>query len=429
MMLKALLVDDDATPAHAAALREAGCVEVATWSYDAALARLEAERGAFNIVVLDHVGSTMQRVNRLARMVGDLPLIVLCDERHIDSVLLSGATECVTKPLRSRELLGRLRSALRLRAEARHRDQRERRKSDAITALQRDKEELERRGCVDPMTGVANRRHALGLLEAEWRRSLRDHAPFGIVMIDLDCYHAYNEQYGHLGGDECLRRVADGMAQCLRRPSDLIGRYGGEEFIALLPGTDAIGARIVAERLRLAVEALDIQHVASTCSHVVTISAGFASLRATSDLSVDALIAAADAGLLRAKAQGRNRIDGDAPIALPTRIPPQRWQRWAPVHADPWLADRIPNCLQDAHAGARTIVEALRAEDARAILRTATPLLATARELRLDVLEGLLAELERAASAAEVTAAREAADALIQYVTHVQVIYRRAASS
>lgn len=426
-MFRALIVDDD--PSSSAdvqnALADAGCVDIETAGYDDALTLLGRASGSPDVAVLNLVGTDLQRLQRLARIVRDLPVVVICDERHIDAVLLAGAAECVTTPVRARELLGRIRAALRGRAEARHRSHRERRMSETIVALQREKEDLERLACVDPLTGVANRRHALALLESEWGRSVRDLTPLGVVMIDLDCYHAFNEQYGHLGGDECLRRVSEAMVNCLRRPSDLLGRYGGEEFIALLPGTDAVGAKIVAERLRATVEALGIPHAASRCGKVVTITAGFASLRPTSDLAMDRLIAAADGALLRAKAEGRNRIGGDAPLVRPSRVSAQRWQRFETVHADPWLADRIPRCLNEAHAGARAIMQALRDDQPRVILRTATALIATARDLGLGVLEKLVVELERAASASEVTAAREAADELIQYVTHVQVVYRR----
>jgi two-component system chemotaxis family response regulator WspR len=430
-VFRALIVDDDAASSAdvRTALADAGCVDIETAGYDEALALLDAGAASLDLAVLNLVGADLQRFQRLARIVRELPFVVICDERHIDAVLLAGAAECATTPIRPRELLGRIRAALRDRAEARHRLHRERRMTETIVALQREKEDLERRACVDPLTGVANRRHALALLESEWRRSVRDHSPLGVVMIDLDCYHAFNEQYGHLGGDDCLRRVCEAMVNCLRRPSDLLGRYGGEEFIALLPGTDAVGAKIVAERLRATVEALGIPHVASMCSQVVTITAGFASLRATSDLTMDRLIAVADGALLRAKAHGRNRIEGDAPLVRPVRMSAQRWQRFEPVHADPWFADQIPTYLSEAHAGARAIMQALRDDQPRVILRTATTLLTTARELGLGTLEKLITDLERAASASEVTAAREAADELIQYVTHVQVVYRRSHAS
>src|SRR5207249_4541257 len=105
-----------------------------------------------------------------------------------------------------------------------------------------------------------------------------------------------------LGGDSCLNRVSEAMVLCLRRPSDFIGRYGGEEFIAVLPNTNAAGARIVAERLRASVEALAIPHAMTAgASHVVTVSAGFATIAGRGRATVDALIGAADAALLRAK--------------------------------------------------------------------------------------------------------------------------------
>lgn len=425
-MFKALIVDGDPTAVDVrAALADAGCVDIATASYEDSLAILDAVTDRPDLAVFHQVGKDLQRVQRLARTARKLPLVVICDERVVDAVLLAGATECVTTPVRQGELLGRIRAAVRDCAEARHHSHRERRKSETIVALQREKEDLERSACVDPLTGVANRRYTLSLLDAEWRRSMRDHSPLGVVMIDLDCYHAYNERYGHLGGDECLRLVSEAMSKCLRRPSDLLGRYGGEEFIALLPATDAVGAKICAERLRAAVEALGIPHEASSCAQVVTITAGFASLRATPDFALDKLIATADTALLRAKASGRNRTEGDAPLVRSSRESPHLWERFEPVVADPWFADRIPACLAEVHAGARAIEQALLVEDRRSILRTATPLLASTRELGLHVLEKLVSDLERAASVEELHVAREAAEAVIQYVTHVQVVYRR----
>ena len=97
-------------------------------------------------------------------------------------------------------------------------------------------------------------------------------------MVDLDIFHAYDELYGHIGGDTCLQRVCEAMARSLRRPSDLLGRYRGEEFI-VVSNTDAVGAQIVAERIRASVTALAIPHASSSCSNVVTITAGFASVR------------------------------------------------------------------------------------------------------------------------------------------------------
>lgn len=320
-MFKAFIVEADEASRSVihGALADAGCVDLEELSLDDAIDKLTA--GAVPDLVVLCLGSQLARLHRMSKAQRDVPIVVLCEERFIDAAHVAGAAESATTPVRTRELVGRIRCALRGRSEARHRSSREQHLSDTIVVLQREKQDLERLVSIDALTGIANRRHALSLLEAEWRRSSRDHLPLGLVMIDLDCYHAYNEQYGHLGGDRCLQRVCEAMVTCLRRPSDYLGRYGGEEFVAVLPNTDAVGAKIVAERLRVSVETLGIPHAASTCARSVTITAGFASLRVTSDLTMDRLIAAADAALLRAKAQGRNRVDGDA---LPQRCAPPR---------------------------------------------------------------------------------------------------------
>jgi diguanylate cyclase (GGDEF)-like protein len=423
----ALLIDTSATLRGQLrdVLAEGGCVDIETMSLHEAIALAKAGRTLPDVIVLDLTGSELAGLEHLVSAVPDAPIIALCDEAVVADVLVTGATECSTKPVRPVELAARVRSALRGRAEARDREHRERRMTDTIVALQREKQDLERLVCVDPLTGIANRRHALGLLQTEWHRSTREHQPLGLVMIDLDCYHAYNEHYGHLGGDACLQRLAEAMVSCLRRPSDYLGRYGGEEFVAVLPNTDATGAKIVAERLRSAVEALGIPHATSACAPVVTITAGFASLTPSRGVSVEQLISTADVSLLHAKAAGRNRIDGSAPEAPPKRMSVQQWQRFAPVFADPWFVDRIPTFLADAQGTARDILRSLRENDhvrARAI---ATEMRAGARELSLTALDRMIIDLEHAIASCHAPSARRAVERLIQYLTHVQVIYRR----
>lgn len=377
-----------------------------------------------DLIVVDLAFVTIAEIERVA-MRGDLPIVAVCDETDLEPALVAGATECALKPVRKSELVPRIRRALRKRAEYQMATERERMKSDRIVALQREKHDLERLVCVDSLTGIANRRHGLAMLDAEWRRSTRDHHPLGLVMIDLDCYHAYNEQYGHLGGDRCLQQVADAMVRCLRRPSDYLGRYGGEEFVAVLPSTDAAGAQLVAERLRAAVEALGIPHAASPCAKVVTITAGFASLCPTPEIPVNRLIAVADAALLRAKATGRNRVEGDAPRVPASGVPEIAWQRFAPVFADPWFADRIPVFLSNAHGSALDIVDAIHRDNRAHAGMLVRELRSSAHTLDLTAIGQLIDELERAIGAPANSHASEAAEELIQYITHVQVIYRR----
>ena len=200
-----------------------------------------------------------------------------------------------------------------LRAERRRRAKRWARMRSRLQQLQQSNEELKRMVCVDPLTGIANRRRFDEVLRTEWNRAARDQAPLSLVMLDIDDFHALNERYGHLGGDECLRRVAGAIARGLRRPSDVAARYGGDEFAVLLPGTNADGASVVAELLRASVEQLQLPHVDSRCSTVVTASIGAATSTPTLGRTCETLVAAADLALFRAKQEGRNqaRVGGE----------------------------------------------------------------------------------------------------------------------
>jgi len=159
----------------------------------------------------------------------------------------------------------------------------------------------------DGLTGLFNRRRLDEALGTEWLRALRDRQPLSILMIDVDLFKGYNDTYGHQEGDACLRRLATVLQAATKRPADLVARYGGEEFLVCLPGTPAAGAFEVAQKIRAAVRALAIPHAASPL-HVVTISIGLAGMVPDAEATSDLLVAAADTGLYRAKAAGRDRV-------------------------------------------------------------------------------------------------------------------------
>jgi len=162
----------------------------------------------------------------------------------------------------------------------------------------------------DGLTGIANRRRFDDMLQQETARALRAGAPLSLVIFDVDYFKRFNDTYGHVEGDACLRRVAAALADCLVRPADLAARYGGEEFVALLPDTDAAGARMVAERIRAAVMALAIPH-AGNGPGIVTISAGVHTLaRGSATDTAAALVERADVLLYQAKQSGRNQVCG-----------------------------------------------------------------------------------------------------------------------
>lgn len=168
--------------------------------------------------------------------------------------------------------------------------------------------ELQRLVHQDGLTGLANRRRFEEVLEQELARARRDRLQLSLVLLDVDYFKVYNDQYGHLAGDDCLRRVCQAVEGALFRPADLAARYGGEEIVAVLPDTDDCGAFTTAERIREAVAALRIEHLGGVRGFV-TVSGGTSSMLPWDDgpTSLD-LIAAADKALYRAKESGRDRI-------------------------------------------------------------------------------------------------------------------------
>jgi diguanylate cyclase (GGDEF)-like protein len=167
---------------------------------------------------------------------------------------------------------------------------------------------LESLALIDALTNISNRRRFDEVLELEWKRALRTGTPISLVMMDIDYFKLYNDNYGHGMGDICLRQVAAALAAALTRPSDLLARYGGEEFVALLPDTDAEGARMIAERLRSSVEAMQLPHEHSDASSCVTISVGLASTIPKSEGASPELFKQADQMLYSAKETGRNKV-------------------------------------------------------------------------------------------------------------------------
>jgi diguanylate cyclase (GGDEF)-like protein len=169
-------------------------------------------------------------------------------------------------------------------------------------------EELQYLALADGLTGVANRRRFEDFLAAEWRRASRSHGPISLLLLDIDHFKLYNDRYGHQAGDECLARIAAAVTAAVSRPSDLLARFGGEEFVIVLGGTDLQGALMIAREASAIVQGLRIPHAGSPTSEVVTVSIGAAATAVSDTMSESALIRAADAALYRAKADGRNCI-------------------------------------------------------------------------------------------------------------------------
>lgn len=172
-------------------------------------------------------------------------------------------------------------------------------------ALERSNELLEQLSITDALTGLANRRQFDRHLHAEWQRSMRNHQPISLLLIDVDHFKRYNDHYGHVAGDACLRQLAGILYDCAQRSGELVARYGGEEFAVLLPGTDSAAAMAVAQRCMEELAAARIAHANSPVADCLTCSIGVATVVARQDLVPESLVRSADEALYQVKSSGR----------------------------------------------------------------------------------------------------------------------------
>jgi diguanylate cyclase (GGDEF)-like protein len=254
-----------------------------------------------------------------------IPIIFLTasnEKTHLLSAFQRGAADYVTKPFNPLELLARVRIHLELKHT---RD----RLATTLTTLQQAFQDLQELATTDPLTGLGNRRRFFDLAEMTLRRVERYGGVFGIILLDLDHFKAVNDTYGHATGDEVLKALGK-LIPDLMRQSDCCCRFGGEEFVILLPETGLHETLMVAERLRQAVEHLEIPVLGQTTHSAAqssvaqspvaqspvaqspaivrpTMSAGVAIYRRT-DMEVDDVVNRADTALYVAKAHGRNRV-------------------------------------------------------------------------------------------------------------------------
>jgi len=184
--------------------------------------------------------------------------------------------------------------------------------NNMIEQIRHDIKELERHTQIDGLTGLGNRRYFELRLKEEWSRATRQQWPVSVLFIDIDYFKRYNDHYGHLQGDDCLRRVADAIQQAVKRDIDIAARYGGEEFVIMLPDTDLAGAEQVARELQQAIRRLHIEHRGSNVEPFVTLSIGIASHIPQFPEKAEELLHAADTALYQAKERGRNRISKQA---------------------------------------------------------------------------------------------------------------------
>jgi diguanylate cyclase (GGDEF)-like protein len=178
----------------------------------------------------------------------------------------------------------------------------------AADTLSHTNDELRQLSHLDTLTGIANRRWLETHIAEMAEKTDLTATPLGVLMIDVDHFKGFNDRYGHPEGDRCLKMVAQVARDQVRRKDDLIGRYGGEEFLVILPATDLLDAAKVGERIRAAIAKANMPHALNSAADVVTVSIGVAAGRICDGISTDELVRAADNALYEAKRMGRNRI-------------------------------------------------------------------------------------------------------------------------
>jgi diguanylate cyclase (GGDEF)-like protein len=179
--------------------------------------------------------------------------------------------------------------------------------SKRTAALEQSNRELRRLAMLDGLTMVSNRRHFDVCVEEQWTLLAQLQQPLSLILLDVDCFKPYNDHYGHLAGDDCLKQIAQALERVLKRPTDVLARYGGEEFAIILPLTSLQGAQQIARTIAHTIDDLHIPHAYSAATDHVTLSQGISSMIPSPQASLNTLIATADIALYQAKQQGRNQ--------------------------------------------------------------------------------------------------------------------------
>lgn len=290
-----LIVDD--VPMNikilAAVLKDQYNVKVATSGKEALL--IAVSKNPPDLILLDIMMPEMDGYEVCKRLkeapeTRDIPIIFVTaidKEKDEEYGLSIGAIDYITKPFSIPIVKARVKNHIELKN---YRDL------------------LKENSMLDGLTGIANRRRFNDTMLTEWNRAKRSGSTLSILMVDIDFFKNYNDTYGHLEGDECLRKVALALKNGLKRPADLVARWGGEEFACILPETGHAEALTIAEDLRRSIMELAIPHKGSIIEKFVTVSMGVATISPSENEEFESLIKKADDALYKAKERGRNRV-------------------------------------------------------------------------------------------------------------------------
>lgn len=299
--MKILLVEDSATIRFVMCryIEEAGHTTIVAESGESALQILDTTPVDMVIMDVEMPGLNGFETTRLIReWMGDhwIPIIFVTGKgaaKSLEEGIEAGGDDYLTKPVNQIILNAKIRAMERI--------------THMRNELAKVNEELTELSQRDGLTDLYNRRTFEQKAADLWHQAARSKTPLTLMLLDIDHFKLFNDCYGHPAGDECIRMVAGSLSATLNRSSDLLGRYGGEEFIAVLSNTHEEGARHICERIRKNVEELNIRHRDSSCSGVVTVSIGACTLPSGKGGDYDELVSLADQALYESKSEGRNR--------------------------------------------------------------------------------------------------------------------------
>lgn len=257
-------------------------------------------------------GFEVAEIMRTNKRTQQIPIIFITainkDEEYIFKGYQLGAVDYIYKPITNEILKNKVNVFIRLNEQKKIIVEKTKKLEEKIRELEIAKQKLKRIAKLDELTGIYNRRAFNKEFEEEWFRCMREGKNLSLIMVDIDSFKNYNDTYGHLQGDDCLIKISKRIQESIERPYDLVARYGGEEFVLLLPQTDSEGAKHIAEKIRINVEKLNIEHSMSTVADHVTISLGTTSIIPNQEYDRINLLRLADESLYEAKQNGRNQV-------------------------------------------------------------------------------------------------------------------------
>lgn len=276
----------------------------------------DAPRETIDLILMDIVLQGIDGIEACRLIKNDqrsahIPIVIITaytSADHIETAFKAGAIDFLPKPINKLELHARVRSILHFKSEVDRLRQREKHLVETTLQLERANVLLERLSNSDGLTGIPNRRYFDYMFKKLLASGTRLAIPISLLLMDIDNFKLYNDTYGHLAGDDCLKLISGAIHDTIKRESDFIARYGGEEFVIVLFGVEPKIAAELAENIREHIFGLKIPHSASSVCDWVTVSIGVVSCIPEPSVSPEKMIDRADKALYAAKSHGKNKV-------------------------------------------------------------------------------------------------------------------------